>query len=228
MSRWILVFGALGCQGPEVDLGGGARDAAVPDASKVYEGCAALHADKPALRSGVYDIGWAGVPKSTWCDMEMQGGGWTAFFVGRVGQAYTFAHFESDEDKCSDPARTCLRRLPSSVSVNTQFAASCGSDAIMFSLAEPGIAYFVEGTSHLWTPLFNVQVAVGSPMLADAMFLWTGIQKGQDEGWIISANDASPSSTPHTFASSYDYNGNWNYCNGKPARDGAPTLLLFR
>lgn len=226
---WIAVFGALGCQGTELDLGGGNSpvDAAPSDAYILYEGCAALHAAQPALRSGVHSVGWAGVSKPTYCDMEMQGGGWTAFFVGAVGHTFTFAHFEGEDDKCPDPMSQCLRRIPASASTNTQFAVACGNDAITFSLNESGVDYFVHGSSHLWTPLTNPQVAVGNPNLDNATHLFTGIQKGQDEGWIISANDVSPSATPHTFASSYDYNSNWNYCNGKPG-SGIATRLFFR
>ena len=205
--------------GPQVvDLGGPV------DARVVYPSCDRLHAAEPTLRSGVYDIQWLGSAKPTYCDMELQGGGWTAFFVGVVGHDLTFAHFGTDAEKCPDPAARCLRRLPPAASTTWQFAVTCGTDAITFSLGAPGIDYFVSGGHHDWQPLAQLQVGHGNPDLSTARNLWTGVDV--ESGWILSADDMT-GPTPHTFASSYDLNANWDYCNGKPDH-GSTTRLFFR
>src|SRR5262249_59421794 len=48
------------------------------------------------------------------CDMNTDGGGWTAVFSGFNGSTNVFDHFDVGlyAGSCSDPANKCLRRAP--------------------------------------------------------------------------------------------------------------------
>lgn len=195
------------------------------DASADHSSCAALHTTAPQSPSGTYLINWDGTPKITYCDMTTSGGGWTAFFIGQVGFDLVFARFETDTEKCPDPALKCLRRLPTSTSVSTAFMAQCGGDAIKFNLNGAAYGYFASGTQAIWQPLQNVTAAAGSPNLMTTTKVFTGVNGNL--GWIISSDDKNPAATPNTFASSYSFNGNWDFCNGI-AGHGSSVKLLFR
>ncbi|HLK39290.1 MAG TPA: fibrinogen-like YCDxxxxGGGW domain-containing protein [Polyangiaceae bacterium] len=171
----------------------------------------------PAAASGRYSITVQGNAIEVHCDMALAGGGWTAFFVDRLGSGNVFAHFDSTPalvDDCPDPETRCLRHLPSTIDSNTSFAAECGGDALGFAVNTNVIAYFARGASSRWQPLTGQVALAGRPTLSFGGKMWTG-DGSANEGWILSANDFDPSYTTHTFASSYDsVASGWDYCNG--------------
>lgn len=227
MRRVVLVVACcLGCEGPTIDLGGDFSDAGPRDVEVIYSSCSELHAADPSAGSGVHSIAWDGVAKPTYCDMDTQGGGWTLFFSGSVGHDLRFARFEYDSDVCPDPSNKCLRRLPVSAGEYPQFAAACDQDIITFHGNASLANYFATGQAASWERLSDLAVGAGSPNLATATKLWTGGGPGNN-GWILSSDDRNPDPTAHTFASSYDYNADWDYCNGRPGH-GKLARLMFR
>src|SRR5262249_61694818 len=66
------------------------------------------------------------------CDMNTDGGGWTAVFSGFNGSTNVFDHFDVGlyAGSCSDPANKCLRRAPATLDpLLTEIAVSCGGGA---------------------------------------------------------------------------------------------------
>jgi hypothetical protein len=167
----------------------------------------------PAAPSGRYSITADGTTFDVHCDMNLTGGGWTAFFVGRLGCA--FAHFDYPRNDCADPDTQCLHHVPSTVTIHTPFVATCGSDALGFSITVPVLDHFMHGLSNGWKPLPASTPLAGTPQVAYAAELWTG--NGTDNpGWFLSAQDNAAGATPHTFANAYDLPNprTWDYCNG--------------
>ena len=173
--------------------------------------------------SGDYEVVQNGKTLTVYCDMTIAGGGFTAFFSGVIGSAPL--HFEDKNDNCPAPSADCLRHVPGWLPNTTIFAASCGDDAVVFEASLPTIAYFGAGLQKRWQPLANVTAGKGNPNLAYATQIWTG--DTSNRGWIISNDDNEPSFTPHTFASAYDWNQTWNFCNGTPSTT-AIVRLLYR
>ena len=227
-ARYVVAFGVcISCGGrllPE-DAKASGGDAVVmkPDAPiAAATSCADVLANGNT-QSGEYDIVENGQPLTVYCDMTIGGGGFTAFFSSTVGDA--FAHFEASLDVCPKPATECLRHLPPTIDTSHTFAVSCGADAVLFQLNVSTLDFFAKGTQHQWQSLTNVELGAGNPQLGYATKVWTG--SGANQGWIVSDDDNEPSFTPHTFASAYDFNQTWNYCNGSPSTT-AVVRLLYR
>jgi hypothetical protein len=74
-------------------------------------------------------------------------------------------------------------------------------------------------------------VAAAREHAAFAAEFFTGMDPSGNRGWILSANDKSPTNTPSTFASSYlyppltDTGRDWDYCNGVHVRDANPAPI---
>jgi len=92
-----------------LSLGCGARSE-LPDrlTEGVPDSCATIHAEKPTLPSGAYQLDTAGVVWRTYCDMDHDGGGWT-LLLKTDGRAQTFA-FDA-------PIWTCTAAQNSSLTI---------------------------------------------------------------------------------------------------------------
>jgi hypothetical protein len=130
--------------------------------------CDDIHQKTPSAPTGVYTVVMQGRSVAVFCEMNLAGGGFTAFFSGSSGHDNVFAHFESTIVFCTDPAQKCLRRLPPEIDQNHLFMATCGDDAITFRVNTFGLALFNHGGQSKWQPLSHVTAVRGAPVLAYA------------------------------------------------------------
>jgi hypothetical protein len=206
------------------------------------QSCADLHAMSPNAGSGTYWILAGGKRVSVYCDMTMDDGGWTAFFVDHLGAANVVAHFDDLNgqlqliDYCPSPDSECLHHLPADVTVDTDFAVVCGGDALRFRVNLPTLRYMQAGEipSQGWQPLASATAIEGQANPAYALYFYVGpgYTSRTYEGWIISSMNAGASSaTPQTFASAFSAGG-WDFCNGTDynaagADAATPMVWLF-
>src|SRR6516225_5990608 len=112
------LLGATGPQGPPGVPGAPGTGAVVFNTPpSAVANCKALLAATSAHPSGVY---WLKADDGTlylaFCDMNTDGGGWTAVFSGLNGSPNVFDHFDTGyAGICTDPANRCLRRAPTSI-----------------------------------------------------------------------------------------------------------------
>jgi hypothetical protein len=194
------------------------------DASVLPTSCAQIKQQNSAAASGVFAISPLGTAsQNVFCEMTVDNGGWTAFYIGDNGTPA--AHFENAADQCPDPVNRCLRRLPATLDTTHDFAVKCGASVVKFKLGALSLDYLKNGLEHNWQPLTNAvtidTALVGKANLVGA--LWTGDPTaGNNLGWIV-AGDQNTTTT--TFANGYSTNASWNFCNG--ATDNTSRVMLF-
>jgi hypothetical protein len=205
-----------------------ALDAPLVDAGLPFVSCRDVQQRLADAQSGVYPVLFGDAALPVLCDMSLDDGGWTVFFVGQVGQDNVFGHFEDDASAaalCPDAATRCLRRLPDTVTIASEFAVMCGGAALSVALPAQAFAYFRGGKgSPFWASLFDASAIEGDASPAFATAILT------DEGWAI--KQGLVGNPTEVFASSYSVSSAYDYCNGVSYVDAEPLAplaeLLYR
>ena len=162
------------------------------------------------------------------CDMNTDGGGWTAAFSGLNGSTNVFDHFDvgSYAGSCSDPANKCLRRAPTSIDPTlTEIAVSCGGAMVKFPINSAVYQWLTGGIQNAWVSLPATVTSIGvTPVNPNAFprMLWTGL--GTNASFIFDSQDIV-GGAQFTFAASYNASNVFDGCNGLP--DTSSVVRLF-
>jgi len=137
------------------------------------------------------------------------------FFEGNIGAVNVFNHFEytaSDYRSSSQFMTRVSTMNTASVITATVSGGNCGGTAVVrFRPSEAVATYFRSGTQAGWQPITNVEVVSGT-VNAIPNTVWTG--SGSNTGFILARDQGA------TFASSYNPNNGWDYCNGNYGTSG--------
>ncbi len=215
--------GAPGPQGPQGPQGlQGLQGIPGPAGTTLTVGssCKAILASTGLHSSGSYLLQRSdGSLYIAFCDMNADGGGWTAVFSGNNGSTNVFDHFDvgAYNGTCPDAANRCLRRAPVSIDpVNTEIAVSCGGAMVKFPINSPVYQWVTAGTQNGWVSLSTASSIGVTPVSPDAFprFLWTG--SGSNTSFIFFKDPNIVAAAANTFAQSYNFSGAFDGCNGVP------------
>merc|ERR1719345_86175 len=142
------------------------------------------------------------------------------FFHNMIGRAHVIGSFDTDEAATGDfgyfhERMDCASRV---VRAHVQ-GGSCGDATVQFRINEITANFFSSGSQHSWQTLAEVVVVSGDVAHLPTS-IWTGA--GGNKGWILAKENLW---TAATFASSYNLNAAWDYCNSN-ALTGSETVSL--
>ena len=214
------LLGATGPQGPPGVPGVPGTGAVVFNTPpSAVANCKALLAATSAHPSGVY---WLKADDGTlylaFCDMNTDGGGWTAVFSGLNGSPNVFDHFDTGyAGICTDPANRCLRRAPTSIDPTlTEIAVSCGGAMVKFPINNAVYQLLTGASQNQWASLPATASSIGvTPVNPNAFprMMWTGL--GANASFIFDSQDLA-GGAQFVFASSYNFQTVFDGCNGQP------------
>jgi hypothetical protein len=163
---------------------------------------------------GLYWLAQPSMPAYlAYCDMTIDGGGWTAVYSGRNGSTNVVDHFDSPsyQGSCPDPASRCLRRAPPMLAdTSSELAVSCGNAMVAFATTQAAQHWLVTGTRSNWIGLTPRVLSGAFPNVPNALF--TG--SSDTNLSFIFARDNAPFA--NTFASSFAGNDTFDSCANTP------------